>query len=255
MKFVILLSVLLLAGCVSPQGKVSYNARVYTINNEEIDLKNLHLWEKKFQFPSQNFHPRWRGSLERIDLGFAEIAMAMEVDDNLTKVIFRDGHTDYFQEFFEDEYNLRGWSPYGQFDINATLIRGIIFLDENGNPVGDGDNPIPPIVQQAESTDRFVTFDGDIISGKLLGDRIMIRTNYGEIFLNKELISEIRINREQEEVKEMVQFKNGDILSGYIEPPRFEMELEGGQKISMGVDELSRILFSRPVATEDVEKR
>jgi len=188
-------------------------------------------------------------------LDFADIVMAREIDDDFTEVVFRDGHTDVFQEFFEDEYNLRGWSPYGQFDINATLVRGIVFLDDSGCPVGGSSCSIEPIEAPRESTDRFVTFDGDIISGTLLGKRIKIRTSYGTISLGRDLIAEIRVSREQDEVKEIIQFNNGDIISGYIEPPRFQMQLEGGQVVTMGADELSRILFSRPVATEDVEKR
>lgn len=249
------LAFLLLAGCASAPKPTGHNVRVYTINNEEIDLKNLHLWEKKFQFASESFHPRWRGSLQQIELDFNDIAMAMKLNEDETEVLFRDGRTDVFQEFFEDEYNLRGWSPYGRFDINATLVRGIVFLDESGCPVGVKQCGIPPIAETMDSTDRFVTFEGDIVSGRLLNDTITIRAPYGKIAISRDLISEVRINRDQDEIKEMVQFANGDIISGYIEPARFEMEIAGGQVVTMGADELTRILFSRPVATEAEERR
>nr|HPJ73189.1 hypothetical protein [bacterium] len=242
-------------GCAAPPKKEVYNARIYTIDNDEIDVVNLHLWEKKFQFSSEAFNPRWRGSLEKVDLPFGELASAVKVDDNLTQVNFRDGRSDLFNEFFEDEYNLRGYSIYGPFEINATLVRGVVFLDENGEPVSRETVAISPIIPPVEHTDRFVTFDGDIVSGKLAGKTIDILTSYGKVTIDYRLIFEIRVNREQDDIKEVVQLKNGDIVSGYIDPPRFKMELAGGQEITMGADKLNRVLFGRPVATEDVEKR
>jgi len=253
MKKICLISLLCLglASCASPPPPPVYNARLYTINNEEIIVRNLKLWEKNYQIETQSFHPRWRESLRLVNIDFGEIASAEQMDDEVTRVKFRNGREDEFTEFFEDEYNLKGWSAYGPFEISATLVRGLIFLDEDGNEVRQAVTEIAPVIPAPEKLDRFVTFDGDIISGNILGDSFEIQTAYGTLSLDRELISEIRIDRERDDLLDIVNFKNGDIISGWIDPPRFRMEISDGQEISMEVENLSRILFARPVAMEE----
>lgn len=253
MKKICLVSLLCLglASCASPPEPLVYNARLYTVNNEEIIVRNLKLWEKNYQVETQVFHPRWRESLKMVNLDFGEIASAQQIDEEVTRVRFRNGREDEFTEFFEDEYNLKGWSDYGPFEISATLVRGLIFLDENGNIVPRAVTEILPLIPPPEELDRFVTFDGDIVSGDILGEKFKIQTAYGTLLLDRELISEIRIDRERDDLMEIVNFKNGDIISGWIDPPLFRMKISGGQEITMEVENLSRILFTRPVATEE----
>lgn len=240
-----------ITSCATPPPPRVFNARLYTVDNQEITLRNLKVFEKNYQIESEEFRPRWRQSLELVNLKFDEIAAAQKIDGNITRVRFRDGSEDDFSEFFEDEYNLRGWSEHGPFEINATLVRGLVFLDEKGFPVTGEEYEIPPVIPPPEYIDKFVTFDGDIISGDILADRFKIQTAYGTLFLNRDLIAEIHINREGDDLIEIVNLKNGDIISGFLQPPRLQMKLSDDQVITMNVEQLSRVLFARPVAVEE----
>lgn len=251
---VFLLSVMVSA-CAAPSPPPVYNARVYTIDNQEIKLHNVQVYEKNYRISLKEFRPRWRQSLELVTIPFAEIASARKVDDEITRVQFRNGKEDEFSEFFVDDYNLKGWSGYGPYEINATLIRGLIFTDENWRPVlGAKTETIAPEIPPAESEDRFITFEGDIISGQIEIDQFTLKTAYGTIRIARDLISDIIIDRETETHQQLVKLKNGDIISGYLQPPRIRMRIPGDQDLILDVDQLSRIRFDRPVALEEEER-
>ncbi|MCX6349995.1 MAG: hypothetical protein NTV79_10940 [Candidatus Aureabacteria bacterium] len=247
------LAPLFLASCVIAPPPRVYNARLYTVDNQEIVVQDLKLWEKDYQIESQEFHPRWRQSLEKVNLDFGDIVSAekLEGEQDVTRILFRDGRQDNFNEFFEDEYNLRGWSDRGPFEINASLVRGVVFLDPALAPVAGSGSRIPPIVFPPEYQDRFITFGGDIISGEVLTEEFAIKTDYGALTVATENVQEIRVDRETDTIREIVIFSNGDILSGLIDPPRIEMRSAAGELVSMNFDQLSRVLFSRPVAKEE----
>ena len=102
-RVVILLGLCLgVVSCVVPLKAPVYDAKLFTVNNEEILVRNLRIWEKNYQIESKTFHPRWRQSLELINLDFDEVASAEKVDEEITRVRFRDGREDDFAEFFED---------------------------------------------------------------------------------------------------------------------------------------------------------
>ena len=247
------LAPLFLVSCVTALPPRVYNARLYTVDNQEIVVQDLKLWEKDYQIESQEFHPRWRQSLEKVNLEFGDIASAekLEGEQDVTRILFRDGRQDNFNEFFEDEYNLRGWSDRGPFEISASLVRGVVFLDPALAPVAGSGSRIPLIVFPPEYQDRFITFGGDIISGEVLTEEFAIKTDYGALTVATENVQEIRVDRETDTIREIVIFNNGDILSGLIDPPRIEMRSAVGELVAMNFDQLSRVLFSRPVAKEE----
>jgi len=133
---------------------------------------------------------------------------------------------------------------------------GIVFVDEDGRPVVGGDSSfIPPIIPLPDTEDRFVTFDGDIISGELQATHFKIRTAYGTLILDRDLILEILIDRESEVLQQIAKLKNGDIISGFMEPTQVKMLISDDQLVTLNVDQLSRIRFSRPVVHEEEEER
>lgn len=241
---------LVLSSCVTTPPPPAFNARLYTIDNQEIVVKDLKLWEKNYQIESQEFHPRWRQSLETVNLNFADIASAEKLteENDVTRVIFRSGRQDNFNEFFEDDYNLRGWSDHGPFEISASLVRGVVFLDPALAPLSANASRISPVVFDPEYQDRFITFGGDVISGEILTEEFEITTEYGKLKVAVDDLEEIHVDRETDTVRQIVHFANGDILTGLAEPPRMEMRTAGGELISMNYDQLSRVLFGRPVA-------
>ncbi len=101
----------------------------------------------------------------------------------------------------------------------------------------------------------MITFEGDIISGELLAPRYKIRTAYGTLILDRDLISEILIDREAEVLQQVAKLKNGDIISGFLEPTQIQMQVSDDQMVTLDVDQLSRIRFARPVASEEDEER
>lgn len=245
-----------LFSCQTPPKPRVYNVQVHTMDNQQINLCNFKIYEKDFHVESAVFHARWRQSLELVTLPFDDIVSARKVGRFITRVQFKDGSEDDFTEFFVDSYNLKGWSEYGSFDINATLVRGLVFVDKDGNPLGgEKDAFIPPIINPPDIEDRFITFDGDIISGELQAQQFKIRTAYGTLILSGDLIGEILIDREAEVLQQVVKMKNGDIISGFLEPPQIKMIISEDQVITLDVDQLSRIRFGRPVTHEEDEER
>ncbi len=251
--FFLLVLYLGIASCASPPKPSPIIARLYTIDNQEIVLRDMKAFEKDYFVESEVFRPRWRQSLEQVPLPFSTIASAQKVSKDITEVQFRNGDEDEFTEFFVDEYNLRGWSDYGPFEINASLVRGLVFLDEEGRPVTGRETEIPPVIPPAEYADRFITFDGDIISGDILEEAFKLRAAYGTLNIAKELIAVIIIDREGPVLKQIVELVNGDIISGFVEPARIRMQVSDEQVVTMDVEQLSRILFTRPLAVEEVE--
>lgn len=245
-----------LFGCATPPKPPTYNVQVHTVDNQQINLCNFKVYEKNFHIESDSFRARWRQSLELVTIPFEEVVSAEKIGRFITRVRFKDGTEDDFTEFFIDDYNLKGWSEYGPFDINATLVRGLVFVDKNGIPLGGEELAfIPPIINPPDVEDRFITFDGDIISGELQAKQFKIRTAYGTLILAGDLISEILIDRESEVLQQVVKLKNGDIISGFLEPPQINMIISDNQVITLDVDQLSRIRFGRPVAHEEDEER
>jgi hypothetical protein len=247
---------LILVSCVTTPPARVFNARLHTVDNQEIVVKDLKLWEKSYQIESQEFHPRWRQSLETVSLDFGDIASAEKLTDeaDVTRVMFRSGRQDDFNEFFEDDYNLRGWSDHGPFEISASLVRGVIFLDPSLAPVSAAASRIAPVVFAPEYQDRLITFSGDVISGEVLTEEFAVTTEYGKLTIAAGEVQEIHVDRETDTIREIVRFINGDILSGLIEPPRVEMRTAGGELMTMNFDQLSRVLFGRPVAKIEEEK-
>ena len=253
--FVSLLS-LGLYSCQTPPKPLVYNVQVHTMDNQQINLCNFKVYDKEFYVESDSFRARWRQSLELVNLPFDNIISAQKIGRFITRVRFKDGSEDDFTEFFVDSYNLKGWSEYGSFDINATLVRGLVFVDKDGNPLGgEEDARIPPIINAPDIEDRFITFDGDIISGELQARKFKIRTAYGTLILAGDLIGEIIVDREAEVLQQVVKMKNGDIISGFMEPPQVKMIISDDQVITLDVDQLSRIRFGRPVTHEEDEER
>ncbi len=242
--------------CVSTPPPVYHYAQVHTVDNEQINLCDFKILEKDHNVKSTAFRARWRDSLELVTLPFEEVASAQKTGRFDTRVRFRDGEEDDFSEFFIDEYVFQGWSEYGPFQINATLVRGVVFVDEDGKPIGgEKAGYIPPLLPPVEEEDRFVTFDGDIISGRLAADEFTMKTAYGTISLHRDLINEIMIDRESELMQQVAKLKNGDIITGFLEPTQVRMNIPGEQSVTLDVDQLSRIRFSRPVASEEAEER
>ncbi len=132
----------ILAACATTPPPPDYNVQIHTVDNQQINLCNFKVFEKNYQIDSQAFRARWRQSLALVTLPFEDVASARKISRFITRVRFRDGSEDDFTEFFVDDYNMKGWSGYGPFEINATLVRGLVFVDENGNPVG---GRLPPI--------------------------------------------------------------------------------------------------------------
>ena len=251
MKLMLVASALLafvLSGCATPPPPLVPAARLFTLDNREVVVYDLKVWEKNYQVESRRFHPRWRQSLERISLNFNEIAAAEKVAPDRTRVYFRDGSQDEFEDFFMDEYNLKGWSEYGPFEINSALIRGLIFLDQHLQPVPGAVKNIPPTIIPPDYQDRFVTLDSDVISGDILEGEFAIRTDYGRLILKRQQLTKILVDREGDSLRQIAHFINGDIISGWIEPGRVRMRIPGGQVVTMEFDQLNRVLFRRPVA-------
>ena len=176
-RYLILVSLLSLGlySCQTPPKPLVYNVQVHTIDNQQINLCNFKVYDKEFYVESDSFRARWRQSLELVNLPFDNIISAQKIGRFVTRVRFKDGSEDDFTEFFVDSYNLKGWSEYGSFDINATLVRGLVFVDKDGNPLGgEEDARIPPIINDPDIEDRFITFDGDIISGELQAQQFKI---------------------------------------------------------------------------------
>ena len=243
--------VLLVVGCATKRPPRTYDARLYTVNNEEIVVHNLRFYEKYYYLSSKEFHPRWRESLKKENLRFRGIASAVDQADGRTRVNFKDGRHDDFTDFFVDEYNLIGISDYGPFEINATLVRALIFLDKDGRPVPGAVTRVPPVIFPKSSTDKFITFDGDVVSGKVLPEQLTIKTPYDTLSIETDDISEIHIDRESDSLREIVYLKNGDIISGWIEPPEIQIRVSPDKVTTIKFKELSRVLFSRPVAEEE----
>ncbi len=257
-RYLVLLTVLSvgLFSCQTPPKPQIYNVQLHTMDNQQINLCNFKIYEKNFHVESAAFRARWRQSLELVTLPFDEILSARKIGRFITRVKFKDGSEDDFTEFFVDAYNLKGWSEYGSFDINATLVRGLVFVDKDGNPLGGKeDSYVPPIINPPDIEDRFITFDGDIISGELQSKQFKIRTAYGTLILAGDLIQEILIDREAEVLQQVVKMKNGDIVSGFLEPPQVKMIISDDQVVTLDVDQLSRIRFGRPVTHEEDEER
>ena len=257
-RYLILVSLLSLGlySCQTTPKEPIYNVQVHTMDNQQINLCNFRIYEKDFHVESAAFRARWRQSLELVTLPFDDIVSARKIGRFVTRVKFKDGSEDDFTEFFVDSYNLKGFSEYGSFDMNATLVRGLVFVDKDGHPFGeDKDVSIPPIVNYPDTEDRFITFDGDIISGELQAKQFKIRTAYGTLILSGDLIQEILIDREAEVLQQVVKMKNGDIISGFMEPPQVKMIISDDQVITLDVDQLSRIRFGRPVTHEEDEER
>ena len=242
---------LLVIGCASTRPPRTYDARLYTVNNEEIVVHNLRCWEKNVFVASTEFHPRWRESLEKENLDFSRVASAIKNGKSRTLVNFRDGRQDEFTDFFVDFYNFIGVSDYGPFEINATLVRALVFLNKEGHPISGAVSRIPPVVFPASSIDKFVTFDGDVVSGNVMEKRLRIKTPYDTMMIDTGDISEIHVDRESDSLREIVYFKNGDIISGWIQPPEVRVRVSPDKVITIKFKELSRVLFSRPVAEED----
>lgn len=246
----------LMTACVTPVPQVCYNAQIHTVDNEQINLCDFKLFEKNHNLETTAFRARWRESLDLVAIPFDEIASARKIGRYDTRIRFRDGTEDDFSELFVDEYILKGWSAYGLVHINATLVRGVVFVDDQGNPVGgEGTGYIPPLVPPSEEEDRLVTFEGDIISGRLMAGEFTIRTAYGALTLDRDVLSEIMVDREAEVMKQVAKLKNGDIISGFIDPSRVSIIAPGDQVVTLDIDQLSRIRFSRPVASADTEER
>jgi len=242
--------------CATPPVIPTYNAQVHTVDNQQINLCNFQVFEKNYHIDSDSFRARWRQSLELVMLPFEDIASARRIGRFITRVRFLDGREDDFTEFFVDEYNMKGWSDYGPFEINATLVRGVVFMDENGFPVGgEESSEIPLMIPPPLTEDRLVTFDGDIVSGELLSPSFKVRTAYGTIRIEGDLIMEILIDREAEVLQQIIKLKNGDIISGFLEPPQVKMIISDDQMVTLDVDQLNKIRFSRPVAREEDEER
>ena len=247
---------LVLCSCQTPPKPAVYNVQVHTMDNQQINLCNFKVFEKKYHVETDSFRARWRQSLQLVTLPFDDIISAQKVGRFVTRVQFMDGSEDDFTEFFVDAYNMKGWSEYGAFEINATLVRGLVFMDKDGKPLGgDEAASVPLIITPPDVEDRFVTFDGDIISGELQAKQFKIRTAYGTLILEGDLISGILIDREAEVLQQIVKMKNGDIISGFMEPPQVKMIISDDQVITLDVDQLSRIRFGRPVTHEEDEER
>ena len=257
-RYLILVSLLSLGlySCQTPPKPLVYNVQVHTMDNQQINLCNFKVYDKEFYVESDSFRARWRQSLELVTLPFDDIVSAQKVGRFITRVRFKDGSEDDFTEFFVDSYNMKGWSEYGPFDINATLVRGLVFVDKDGNPICDVEAAcIPLTITPPDIEDRFITFDGDIISGELQAKQFKIRTAYGTLILAGDLIGEIIVDREAEVLQQVVKMKNGDIISGFMEPPQVKMIISDDQVITLDVDQLSRIRFGRPVTHEEDEER
>lgn len=247
---------LALVSCVTPPTPVCYNAQIHTVDNQQINVCDFHLLEKDHNLESNAFRARWRESLDLVAIPFEEIASARQIGRFDTRVRFRDGTEDDFTEFFVDEYVFQGWSEYGRFRINAALVRGVVFVDEDGNPVGGEEaGYIPPRIPPVEEEDRFITFEGDIVSGRLAASEFTMRTAYGTLVLGRDLIHEIIIDRESEILQQVAKLKNGDVITGFLDPTRVQMNISGDQSVTLDVDQLSRIRFSRPVASAESEER
>jgi len=242
---------LLVIGCATAHPPRTYDARLYTVNNEEIVVHNLRCWEKNYFVSSKEFHPRWRESLRKENLGFNRVASAVKKDGGRTLVNFRDGRQDEFTDFFVDLYNFTGISDYGPFEINTTLVRALVFLDKDGQPVSGAVSRIPPVIFPPTATDKFITFAGDVVSGNVMARQLKIKTPYDTLMIDTADISEIHIDRESDSLRELVFFKNGDIISGWIEPPEIKVRVSPEKVITIKFKELSRVLFSRPVAAEE----
>ena len=165
MKFLspalVIIIIFILGGCASAPPPPIYNARLYTVDNETINLRDVHVYEESYRLESQEFRARWRQSLNLETIPFAEIAAAEKIDDYTTLIQFRDGRKDDFTDFFVDEYNLIGWSEYGPLEINATLLRGLVFTDSNFRPVlGDETMEIEPIVHTSRNRRSFYYLRG-----------------------------------------------------------------------------------------------
>ncbi len=240
-----------LVSCATTPPPVCYNVEVHTIDNEQINLCDFRVYEKNHNLESHAFRARWRDSLDLVAIPFDDVAAARQIGRFDTRVLFRDGTEDDFSEFFVDEYILKGWSDYGPFQINAALVRGLVFVDDWGNPVGGPDaGYIPPRIPPPLEEDRFVTFDGDIVSGQLEATEFTIRTAYGTLTIDRDLINEIMVDREAEIMQQVARLTNGDIISGFLEPTQVRMLIPGDQAVTLDIDQLSRIRFSRPVAGE-----
>ncbi len=244
-------SCLLVVGCATAPPPRTYDARLFTVNNEEIVVHNLRCWEKNYFVSSKEFHPRWRESLEKENLGFARVASAVTKDKGRTLIKFRDGREDEFTDFFVDLYNFTGISDYGPFEINATLVRALVFLDKDGRPVSGATSRIPPVIFPPTATDKFITFDGDVVSGKVLEKQIKIKTPYDTLLIETADISEIHIDRESDSLRVFIFFKYGAIISGWIEPSVIKVRVSSEKVVTIKFKELSRVLFSRPVAAEE----
>lgn len=242
--------VLLAAGCASTPPAEVNAVRLYTVDNQEILVRDLKVWEKNFQVESRRFRPRWRHSLERIPIDFDRIAAAETIAPGLARVYFRSGGWDDFEGLFVDEYTFRGWTEYGPFEIDASLINGLVFLDDRLRPVPGDLEEVSPVVIPPEYLDRLVTFEGDVISGEIIDGEYLIKTDYGRLTLSQDKLAMILVDREGDSLLQVAHLKNGDVIRGWIEPGRVWMRIQEDQEISLEFDQLHRVLFRRPVAVD-----
>lgn len=249
-------AVFALTSCATTPPSVSYNVQVHTVDNKQINLCDFKLYDNNHNLESTAFRARWRETLNLVTIPFEDVASARQIGSSETRVRFRDGTEDDFTEFFVDEYSLKGWSEYGPVALNATLVRGVVFVDKDGIPIGGEEaGYVPPLIPPAQQEDRLVTFEGDVVSGRLVDSEFTIRTAYGTLTLDRELINEVMVDREAEIMQQVAKLKNGDVISGFLEPTQVRMMISGGQVVTLDVDQLSRIRFARPVASEEDEER
>ncbi len=82
--------------------------------------------------------------------------------------------------------------------------------------------------------------NGDKVTGTLLNDTLTVSTPYSVVTLEKDKISEIRINPEKKD-HDIIVLNTGGLMEGTIDEPVFLFKLVSGENISLEKEQCVKI--------------
>ena len=98
------------------------------------------------------------------------------------------------------------------------------------------------IANDEDTRDTVELKNGDSLTGTLLNDTLTVTTPYTAITLEKDKISEIRINSESED-HDVIALKEGGLLEGTIEEQSYSFQPVSGKIISIKKEDCKKIVL------------
>ncbi len=92
--------------------------------------------------------------------------------------------------------------------------------------------------------DRVILKNGDVVTGALLTPQFSIKTSYTSLVFNAQEIAAIVLEGGGQNIETLL-LKNGDKLSGVIEPKAVTVRLASGQQIDIQKDKIKEIRTKR----------